>query len=213
MAETTSGATGGEATTNTTRTGAGRTGASTTSTGSGGNATSNTTVTTGGGDTGTGAAGRSSVTAPLANLQDVPAEQNPAVSGTTPEGQLPFPHASLAGVEVNASVYKDEITEILREHEELSGKPQDFKPSEEMLAARAEAQRTIAAELRANLSAQRTAASLRSSGTSSAERNTVKVKVGSNLTHEGIFHKAGSEVMVDEDTADYLVLNRLAERV
>lgn len=199
MAETKG--TGGEAATNTRTSSVSGTGSTSTS-----NATGNTAVTSSA-DIGGRALGK---TAPNADLQDVAPDQNPAKAGNVFEGQLPYPHQGLQGVDVNASIYRNEVEEVLKEHERLKGKAQAFEPSPELMAARAEAQVAIAKELRANLAAQRVAAALRAEDT---RNDTVKVKVFGNHTHGTKTYKAGETAMVDEASADFLVLNRLGERV
>jgi hypothetical protein len=188
MAETNN-PSGGESTTNTTSV---TTGGSTT----GGRGTTNTSTTTRGGDvdsTGT----LSSANTPDANLESESKVQV-AAEGTL----LPYPHTALANLELEATVYRDLIKDVYKEHEkELdSDKVGNYEPTPEMLAARDDAQVRLADELRASLKAQRSM-SARNSG---KEEGGVKIKLSKPHIHNGIAYQAGDEISVDEASAKFI---------
>ena len=178
----------------------------------GSSAADNTVVVSSGDTTGRSLSSRN---APDADLQDVAADKNPAKAGSVVQGGfLPAPHQGYEGVDTDANIYKDELAAIHRDIKRLESKSQDIEVSDEQEAARVAEQVRLAKTLRANMAARRTALSLRGGAENSEKvEGTVKVKLHKDHTDAGVFHKAHTEIKVDEPTAKFLEDNKIGERV
>lgn len=145
-----------------------------------------------------------SKTSPDANLQDLPDSQNPAKLSKT---VVNVPTKE----EVNASLYSNELVEEVERLTKESQAPVTATPlvvSDEMAAARIEAQRALVLELKGTLAARRASA-----------RNVpdpvhaVTVRLVKRHTHNGQEYEQGAEIKVDEVIAKWLETNKVGDRV
>ena len=83
-----------------------------------------------------------------------------------------------------------------------------YQPSEEMIAARNDAQVTLAEQLRASLRAERSMAAR-----DSASEGTVKIKLTKPHMHGGVAYKEGDEIKVDEASANFIEEAKVGKRV
>jgi hypothetical protein len=128
---------------------------------------------------------------------------------TLPAANPPSPHPAHGEIPVvDASVYRDEIGEVLKEHEYLKNKEQVLVPSDELLMARKEAQRVLADTLRSNLALQRSRQTPKNSSTVFA-----KVKLDKEHTHNGEVFKPGDVIEVDEPSLRFLEEHKIGSRV
>jgi hypothetical protein len=202
MAETNN-PTGGESTTNTTTSTTG----GTTGTAGRGNTTTNLRTSTGGGDaTGGGSTGLSSANTPDADLQN---EETQKALVVEKGSLLPYPHSALAGIKTEASAYKDLIKDVYKEHEKAmeSDKPHEIELSDEMIAARDDAQARLSEELRATLKAQRSMT--RKAG---ADEGSITIKLSKPHIHSGVPYEAGDEIKVDEVSANFIEDSKVGKR-
>ena len=201
MAETNN-ATGGDSTTNTT------TGVGVTEGGRGtGNTVSNISTITKGGNATSGSGGNlSSANTPDANLENI---EEPKTVVAQQGSLLPYPHSALANIKTEASSYRDLIKDVYDEHEKEMAKTtaQDIELSDEMLAARDDAQVRLADELRASLKAQR---SMMTRG--SAQEGAVTIKLSKAHMHAGVAYQAGDEIKVDEVSAKFIEEAKVGKR-
>jgi hypothetical protein len=166
----------------------------------------NTKVVTKGGESTEGVGGNlSSANTPDAKLESTEPKTVVAEQGTL----LPYPHSALAGITTEGSAYKDLIKEVYKEHEKelASDKPQEIELSDEMLAARQDAQVRLAEELRASLKAQRTMAMRK------AQEGNITIKLTQPHIHGGVAYEAGDEIKVDEISANFIEDVKVGKRV
>ncbi len=171
----------------------------------GGEATTNTTHVISGSSVPTGVA--DSITT---SGEDTPSSMVASPVTEPVAGLLPYPHNSLAGINTEASAFRDLIKEVYAEHEkELdSNKGNMYEPNAEMLAAREDSQIRLASELQASLKAQRTM-----SQKGGQEKGGIKIKLLRDHLHGGLGYKAGDIISVDESSANFIVAAKAGTKV